>query len=86
MIKRDFKIRLNEMNAVNRFVQLVSRCRIDADIHTVNNSRHVVPADSLMGIFSLDLTKDLSLVIVSADEDDIGQFVMGCQSAGWIID
>lgn len=83
---RNFKINLREVGDVNKFVQLVARCQIDADVHAENNSRHVVPADSLMGLFSLDLTKKLIVDIVSADEENIDQFVMGCESAGWIVE
>ena len=82
---KHFKIKLRETIDVNRFVQLVARCQIDADVRAENNSRHVVPADSLMGIFSLDLTRKLNIDIVSADEENIDQFVMGCDSAGWLV-
>lgn len=49
----------------------------------VTNGRHVVPADSLLGMMSLDLTQELLVVFVSDNENSLDQFIMGCDSAGW---
>lgn len=82
---KDMKIRLRTVEDVNRFATLAGKLGIEADVHTVTNGRHVVPADSLLGMMSLDLTQELIVIFVSDDEKDLDQFVMGCNSAGWIV-
>lgn len=85
MIIRDIKIRLSEAGDVNRFVKLVTNCQIEADVRTVNNGRHIVPADSIMGMYSLDLRENLLVSIVNGEEESIDRFVMGCSSNDWVI-
>lgn len=83
---KDIKVRLKTVEDVNRFASHASKTRIEADVHTVTNGRHVVPADSLMGMMSLDLTQELLVVFVSDDEQVLDQFIMGCESSGWIVE
>ncbi|SFR69135.1 HPr family phosphocarrier protein [Anaeromicropila populeti] len=52
------KIRLQEVNQVKEFVREASRCNFDIDI---SYNRVVVDAKSLLGVLSLDLTKELSV-------------------------
>lgn len=85
MRARDIKVRLKTVDDVNRFVSHASQMGIEADVHTVNNGRHVVPADSLLGMMSLDLTQELIVLFVCDDDEKLDQFVMGCDSAGWIV-
>lgn len=82
---KDMKIRLHTVEDVNRFATLAGKLGIEADVHTVTNGRHVVPADSLLGMMSLDLTRELIVIFVSNDEKALDQFIMGCDSAGWIV-
>lgn len=56
------RINLNTINDVKDFVTIVSRCDYDVDIVS---GRYAIDAKSIMGIFSLDLSKELTLNIHS---------------------
>ena len=58
------KININTINDVKDFVTIVSRCEYDVDIVS---GRYAIDAKSIMGIFSLDLSKELTLNIHSDD-------------------
>ena len=62
------KIRLSSVNDVKEFVSAVSFCSCELDIEA---DRYIIDAKSIMGIFSLDLSKPLVLKINSADENEI---------------
>lgn len=64
----EVKIKLSSVNDVKEFVSAISFFNCAFDIDT---GRSVVDAKSIMGIFSLDLSKELSLKIHSSDEDEI---------------
>lgn len=63
------KIRINTIEDVKSFVSVV--CGVDYDVDILSG-RYAVDAKSLLGIFSLDLSKDLELRIHS---DDCGDFL-----------
>lgn len=65
------KISLTSIKQVNEFVALASACKFDIDIVS---GRYVVDAKSIMGIYSLDLTKQLQLSI-HADADEAADFL-----------
>ena len=52
--RKSMKVNLNSVEKVKSFVNEVSR--FDTEVDLVS-SRHVIDAKSLMGIFSLDLSK-----------------------------
>lgn len=58
------KININTINDVKDFVTIVSRCEYDVDIVS---GRYAIDAKSIMGIFSLDLSKELTLNIHGDD-------------------
>ncbi len=58
------KININTINGVKDFVSIVSKCDYDVDIIS---GRYAIDAKSIMGIFSLDLSKELKLDIHSDD-------------------
>ena len=58
------KININTINDVKEFVSLLSKCNYDVDIVS---GRYAIDAKSIMGIFSLDLSKELTLNIHSED-------------------
>lgn len=72
------KIRINAINDVKEFVNIVTGCQYDVDIIS---GRYAIDAKSIMGIFSLDLSKDLELKIHSDDcgdfLDEINRFIVG---------
>lgn len=61
-------IRLILVENVNKFVNIVSRYPYDMDLRV---GRHVVDAKSILGIFSLDLTRPVNLDIYSDDCADL---------------
>ena len=69
-------IRLSLVENVNKFVNVVSRYPFEMDLRA---GRHVVDAKSILGIFSLDLSRPITLDIYSDDCDglleDIRPFV-----------
>lgn len=63
------KISLNSIDKVKAFVNEVTK--FDAEFDLVSG-RYVIDAKSIMGIFSLDLSKPIDLAIhVESDEADI---------------
>ena len=61
-------IRLPSVKEVKEFVGAVSSCGCDIDIAA---DRYIIDAKSIMGIFSLDLSKALELRIISDNENEI---------------
>ena len=61
-------IRLSLVENVNNFVNIVSRYPFEMDLRA---GRHVVDAKSILGIFSLDLSKPITLEIYSDDCSDL---------------
>ena len=61
------KIQLNLMTDGAKFVQIVGAYPYDMDLRS---GRHVVDAKSIMGIFSLDLSKPIDLNIHAEENID----------------
>ncbi len=66
---KEIKILLSSINDVKKFVNLVSKYDFDVDLVS---DRYVVDAKSIMGIFSLDLSKEIKVQIHS---DSCEEFV-----------
>lgn len=69
-------IMLNSISDVKNFVGIVSKYDFDIDL---TSGRYVVDAKSIMGIFSLDLTKHIKLSANGTDEffEEIRPFIVG---------
>ena len=67
------KIKLNNVNDVKEFVNRAMMCKFDIDLVS---GRYVIDAKSIMGIFSLDLSKPINLAIneIHAKESDLFMF------------
>ncbi len=63
-----FKIMLSSINDVKNFVNIVNKYDFDIDLIS---ERYVVDAKSIMGIFSLDLTK---AIVIEAHTEDAKSF------------
>lgn len=63
---KTFNIMLNSINDVKTFVNTVNRYDFDVDL---TSGRYVVDAKSIMGIFSLDLSKSIKVEVYSDDAD-----------------
>ena len=59
-------ISLNSIDKVKNFVNLINRFDCDFDLVS---GRYVIDAKSIMGIFSLDLSKPIALNIYADDKD-----------------
>lgn len=62
------QIRLSLVENVNKFVNIVGRYPFDMDLRA---GRHVVDAKSILGIFSLDLSRPITLEIYQDNCDDL---------------
>ncbi len=71
----EITVTLGSINDVKNFVNIVSRYDYDIDL---TSGRYVVDAKSIMGIFSLDLSKPIKVEIHSEDcnplLDELKQF------------
>ncbi len=65
------KVSLNSIDEVKEFVSYTNASKFDIDL---TSGRYVVDAKSIMGIFSLDLTKQLDMT-VHADGDEAADFL-----------
>jgi len=70
-------ILLRSIADVKEFVNIISKCECDVDLVS---GRYIVDAKSIMGIFSLDLSKPITINIHSDDAqeflDSIAKFVV----------
>ncbi len=63
---KTFEILLSSINDIKAFVNIVNRYEFDVDL---TSGRYVVDAKSIMGIFSLDLSKPIKVDVHSDDAD-----------------
>ena len=61
-------VRLNSIEKVRDFVNIVTKFDYDFDLV---HGRFVIDAKSIMGIYSLDLSKDVDLVIHTDEAYDV---------------
>ena len=61
-------IKLSLVENVNRLVNIVTRYPFEMDLRA---GRHVVDAKSILGIFSLDLSKPIALEIYADECDEL---------------
>lgn len=65
-------INLKESSQIKTFVNIINKYPFDLDIRS---GRYVVDAKSILGIFSLDLSKPVELEILSDDTQEIEKFL-----------
>ena len=72
---KKFDVTFKTLQDVQKFVNIVNRYSYDVDL---TSGKYVVDAKSIMGIFSLDLSKPISLELHSDDtaalEEDLKDF------------
>lgn len=71
---KSFNIMLDSIDKVKTFVNIVAKCDFDVDL---TSGRYVVDAKSIMGIFSLDLSKPIKLDIYGDDSSDFEAEIKG---------
>ncbi len=67
-ILKNISISLKEVNDVTKFVNLITTYDYEVDLVS---GRYIVNAKSLLGIYSLDLSKPVKLVIYSDECDEL---------------
>ena len=65
---KKFEVLLSSTNDVKVFVNTVTKYDFDIDL---TSGRYVVDAKSIMGIFSLDLSKPITLEVHNDDCDEL---------------
>ncbi len=65
---KELTIKISTINDVKQFVNTVSRFDFDVD---VISGRYAIDAKSIMGLFSLDLSKELQIKIHSDSCDTL---------------
>ena len=75
---KSFNIMLDSIDKVKTFVNIVAKCDYDVDL---TSGRYVVDAKSIMGIFSLDLSKPIKVDVYGDDSSDfeaeVKDFIVG---------
>ena len=65
-------ISLSESIQIKSFVNIINKYPFDLDLRS---GRYLVDAKSILGIFSLDLSKPVELEILSDDNQEIEKFL-----------
>ncbi len=65
-------VNLSESQQIKTFVNIINKYAFDLDLRS---GRYVVDAKSILGIFSLDLSKPVELEILSDDNAEIEKFL-----------
>lgn len=68
---RTYKILLSKITDVQEFVNAVNKYSFDIDLRS---GKYLVDAKSIMGIFSLDLSKEIEMSIEVEDEALVKEF------------
>lgn len=66
-------VRVDTVNKVKKFIDIVSKSDYSAEL---KSDTYIVDAKSIMGVFSLDVSKPVELIIHAAEnetEDTIGE-------------
>lgn len=77
----EVRISLNSIDAVKEFVSTIMQFDFNADIASLS-TQHIIDAKSIMGIFSLDLSKNVALVAYASPNEaeelftKIGKFIV----------
>ena len=68
-MEKEILISLNTVEKVKNFVNKVSKYDSDEITLDLISGRYIIDAKSIMGIFSLDLSKNLTLRMLAKDEN-----------------
>lgn len=70
-MNKEIYVKINEIDKLKSFVKDAESFMSDIDVST---GQYVVNAKSIMGMFSLDLSKDILVKIYSDDKKEITRF------------
>jgi len=65
-------VKLNEVDKIQKFYEVVTKTDYDIDLV---RGRYIVDAKSVLGIYSLDLSKPVDVVLHCDDEKEFHKFV-----------
>jgi len=71
---KTFNILLKSINDVKDFVNIVNKYDFDVDL---TSGRYIVDAKSIMGIFSLDLSKPIKVEVHNENSDAFVKEIQG---------
>lgn len=71
-MKRNFNVKLNKIVSIKDFIKMTSG--FDSNIDVVSG-KYIVDAKSIMGLFSLDLSNPVEVIIHSDDNEELKRFV-----------
>lgn len=72
-MKRNFNVKLNKIVSIKDFIKMTSGFESNID---VVSGKYIVDAKSIMGLFSLDLSNPVEVIIHSDDnEEELKRFV-----------
>jgi len=63
---KEFRVLLTSINHVKDFVTAASMCSCDID---VTSGRYTIDAKSIMGLFSLDLSKPITIHVLGTEQE-----------------
>ena len=70
-MNKEMYVKINSIEKVKSFVKDAESFSSEIDIV---HGRYILDAKSIMGLFSIDLTKELKIVIQSEDKEEILRF------------
>lgn len=70
-MKNKYKVNLNEISKIKEFNKKISE--LDSEVDLLRG-RYVIDAKSLMGIFTLDVSLPIDIVLYSEDPEEIKLF------------
>lgn len=70
MVKRT--VNIGTIDRVKEFVNLTTQTPLDVDLVS---GRYAIDAKSIMGVFSLDLSKNIELCIHADTEDEVADYL-----------
>jgi hypothetical protein len=74
-------IKLRSIDDIKKFINEVTKCAYDVD---VSSGRYLIDGKSIMGIFSLDLSKPVKVILRSNDDAECAPFVNFLKDNGFI--
>lgn len=70
-MNKKIKINLNDTKTIKKFISVVRSFDFDVDVMT---ERSLIDGKSILGLFSLDLSGDIYVKIISDDVEEIRKF------------
>lgn len=84
MEKKFIKVKFDEIQGIQDFVRKGNDLKSDITVHSDN--RYIVDGKSLMGLFSLDLSKPLYIEFLEKEAGEEKEFLEFCKDIGIIVE